>query len=76
MRWLQNSFVTISITKFMAHGTHCHCMMCALGKKMGMIRDEQHDDHGEHGRDNQSHKVCEHCGHAHKENDHCDCGCK
>lgn len=60
----------------MAHGTHCHCMICTVGKKMGMIRDEQHDDHDEHNHDNHSHDVCEHCNHPHKKDGHCDCGCK
>ncbi len=22
----------------MTHGTYCHCMMCAIGKKIGMIQ--------------------------------------
>lgn len=58
----------------MAHGTHCHCIMCTVGKKMGMIRGEQQDDHKEY--DHNHHDVCKRCGHAHKEDDHCDCGCK
>lgn len=60
----------------MAHGTHCHCMMCIVGKKMGMIRDEQHNDRDGHDNDSHSHEACEHCGHAHKEDGHCDCRCK
>lgn len=62
----------------MTHGTHCHCMMCKVGKKMGMIRDEKHDDHEhDHNHDHDGHgSVCEHCGHTHKKDGHCDCGCK
>lgn len=60
----------------MAHGTPCHCMMCTVGKKMGIIHGEQHDDHDEHNYDNHSHNVCGHCNHTHKEDGHCDCGCK
>jgi len=60
----------------MAHGTHCHCMMCMVGKKMGMIRkDEQHHDHNEHGHDS-NHETCEHCGHTHNKDARHDCGCK
>ncbi len=65
----------------MAHGTHCHCMMCTIGKKIGMIHEEHHDDQhhasNEHGHENDgSQEACNHCGHAHKEDARCDCGCK
>ena len=63
----------------MAHGTHCYCMICTVGKKIGMIHEEHHDDHNhdEHGHNHDwHHETCKHCGHIHKEDGHCDCGCK
>ncbi|MBI2459747.1 MAG: hypothetical protein HYV53_04330 [Parcubacteria group bacterium] len=29
----------------MTHGTHCHCLMCTVGKKMGMISKEHDQEH-------------------------------
>lgn len=62
----------------MAHGTQCNCMMCTVGKKMGMIATAQHAGHD---HDNQAHHedqpgTCGSCSHAHKSDGRCDCGCK
>ncbi len=56
------------------HGTHCHCMICTVGKKIGMIRDKQQSDSDHH--DDHHHDVGKHCDHSHKEDGHCDCGSK
>lgn len=57
----------------MKHGANCNCMMCAVGKKLGMIRDKKHDHGGNNGNNGNK---CEHCGHTHKADGRCDCGCK
>lgn len=41
----------------MAHGTHCNCMICTIGKKIGIICQEPIRDHHDHNNT---------CG------DHCD----
>ncbi|HEX9721839.1 MAG TPA: hypothetical protein VGA53_01100 [Candidatus Paceibacterota bacterium] len=55
----------------MAHGKHCHCMMCSAGKKMGMIGHE--DEHGhDHDKEEGEHKeACPHCGDT---SGKCNCG--
>ncbi len=55
----------------MAHGASCHCMMCTVGKKMGMISDEQH-----HNNDDRHQDVCKRCNHSHNKEGLCNCGCK
>ncbi len=56
--------------------------MCTVGKKMGMINEEHHDehnhDHDEHGHDHDGHNggTCKDCGHEHAKDNKCDCGCK
>lgn len=59
----------------MKHGTYCDCMMCTVGKKLGMIKEDQRD-HREHYNNGVSRNVCENCSHSHKKNGTCDCGCK
>lgn len=46
----------------MKHGQNCDCMMCGLGKKMGMIPKTKKNDE----------MTCEHCGRAHKADSACD----
>lgn len=61
----------------MKHGTHCHCMVCTIGKKVGMIRGKEHSDHHKHNHNNHNHHdKCEHCGHEHKADSSCACECK
>lgn len=45
----------------MPHGTNCHCMICTIGKKIGMIRREHAQDQNNH--DN----TCDHCDSAKKD---------
>jgi len=44
----------------MGHGTHCDCMICSMGKAVGMIKkcDNKTCNHPEHkkNKDNQDHK--------------------
>lgn len=47
----------------MGHGIKCHCMMCTMGKKIGMIKKEEESS------------ICSGCGHAHGEDGKCECGC-
>lgn len=51
----------------MSHGAHCDCMVCGVGKKLGMIENgekheekehHEHEEHHDHGSDK---KTCEHC---------------
>ena len=67
----------------MKHGATCHCVMCTVGKKMGMIKNDhndgehngdQHDDSRDH--DDHQENACKNCGHAHGADGNCDCGCK
>lgn len=44
----------------MPHGTNCHCIICTMGKKIGMIRHEHAQ--GKSNHDNN----CDHCGPAEK----------
>lgn len=32
----------------MSHGAKCGCAMCSVGKKMGMIKEENHEEHEDH----------------------------
>ena len=32
----------------MPHGTNCHCMICTIGKKIGMIRPASDQNHANH----------------------------
>lgn len=59
----------------MAHGMHCNCMMCTVGKKLGIIKEEKHD-YQELNNNGVNRNVCKHCGHSHKSDGRCACGCK
>lgn len=45
----------------MSHGENCDCMMCTIGKKMGMIKKDNHS-HADHhdGHDHSNHSHAEH----------------
>ncbi len=61
----------------MAHEVHCHCIMCTLGKKINMIRQKSEDSrNGNNAHNNKESQICKHCGHSHKEDGSCDCGCQ
>ena len=46
----------------MKHGQNCDCMMCTLGKKMGMISNKKNDDQVQ----------CKQCGQSHTADMACD----
>lgn len=51
----------------MKHGSQCHCMMCTVGKKIGMIRDEHHcENHHDHDKHEHGDK-CESCNYDQKD---------
>ena len=58
----------------MGHGKHCNCLVCSMGKKVGMIHkcDDKSCEHPSHKNE----RGCGQCGHEHKADGSCDCGCK